>query len=292
MRFTGSIPALITPFHRDEVDFDSFARLVEWHIEEGSNGLVIGGTTGEGPTLTNDELHRCVALAVDIARFRIPIIAGAGSNSTREAIARTALARDAGADGVLHVTGYYNKPTQAQVLGHFQQVNAASSLPILVYNVPSRTGIEFSTDTIVALSALSKVQGIKDATGNVGRLSEQRVHIRKPFDFLSGDDATTLGYLAYGGVGCISATANVVPRLYAAFIRAGVAGDFALARKLNERMADLHGALFAEPSPSGLKYALSRMGRCEDLLRLPMTSVGEATRSRIDSALDMALRAD
>ncbi|MBV8465619.1 MAG: 4-hydroxy-tetrahydrodipicolinate synthase [Burkholderiales bacterium] len=288
MRFSGSIPALITPFRGEDVDYAAFARLVEWHIDEGSDGLVIAGTTGEAPTLTDDELHRCIALAVDVARFRIPIIAGASSNCTREAIVRTALARDAGADAVLHAAGYYNKPTQAQVIGHFQRVDAASALPILVYNVPSRTGIEFSTDTIVALAELPKVQGIKDATGNVGRLSEQRLRITKPFDYLSGDDATALGYLAHGGAGCISVTANVVPRLYAAFIRAGVEGDFRRARELNEKMATLHAALFFESSPGGAKYALSRLGMSEDSLRLPMTSVSEAARARIDAALACA----
>lgn len=285
MKFSGSIPALITPFTNDAVNFDTLAKLIEWHIAEGSSALVICGTTGECPTLSHQEQFETIATAVKIARGRIPIIAGAGSNCTREALDLTSLAKKAGADAALHATGYYNKPSQAQVIEHFRAVDAASELPIIVYNIPSRTGIEFSIETMAKLAEFKNIVGVKDSTGNVARLSQERIRINKEFSYLSGDDGTVLGYMAHGGAGCISVTANIVPRMYADFIAAGLKGDFETARSLQDKMIELHMSLFIEPSPGGAKYALSRMGLCENTLRAPITPITDAARERMDIAL-------
>ena len=289
MKFTGSIPALVTPFRNGEVDFDCLAQLIEWQIAEGSSGLVICGTTGECPTLSYEEQYQVVSFSVTQANKRIPIIAGASSNSTREALHLTDCAEKAGADGVLHATGYYNKPSQAQVIEHYKAIDACTSLPIIVYNIPSRAGIEFSVDTIAVLAQLEQVVGIKDSTGNPARISQERLRIDKPFSFLSGDDATALGYIAHGGHGCISVTANVVPRLYADFIAAALRGDFNQAQVLQQRLISLHMALFIEPSPGGAKYAMAKLGRCENELRLPITPITQAAQERVDAALALAL---
>ncbi len=285
MKFSGSIPALITPFTNDAVNFETLAKLIEWHIAEGSSALVICGTTGECPTLSHQEQYETIATAVKVARGRIPIIAGAGSNCTREALELTALAKQAGADGTLHATGYYNKPSQAQVIEHFRAIDAAAQLPIIAYNIPSRTGIEFSVDTMAKLAEMPNIVGVKDSTGDMGRLSLERTKIKKEFSYLTGDDSSALGYIAHGGVGCISVTANIVPRMYADFIAAAVKGDFVTARELQDKMIDLHLSLFVEPSPGGAKYALSRMGLCENNLRAPLTPITAAAQEKMDFAL-------
>lgn len=289
MKLTGSIAALVTPFNQGKVDDKALSELVEWHIAEGTSALAVGATTGESPALTVQERFDLLSLAVRVARGRLPIIAGLSSNHTREAILLATSAREAGADAILHATGFYNKPTQSQLIGHFKELDAVSELPILLYNIPSRTGIELSVDTVATLAGLPRVQGIKDSTGNVSRVTEERLRITKPFSFLSGDDATALGYLAHGGMGSISVTANLVPRRYAEFIRAAREGDFLRARELNDRMMALHRALFLEPNPAGIKYALSRQGLCRNELRLPMTPVSEAVQEQIDQAMQALL---
>ena len=288
MQFSGSIPALVTPFHQGRIDFDTLRRLVEWHVDEGSSAVVVGGTTGESPTLEADELAQAVRTACAAARGRIPVIAGAGSNATAHALALTRAAQAAGADAVLHVTGYYNKPSPRQVIEHFRAIDAATSLPILVYNVPARTGQELGVDTMAALAQLAHVVGVKDATGNVARVTHERRRVGKPFSFLSGDDSTSLGYVAHGGHGCISVTANVAPALCARMIALAAAGDLAAARALNDRLTPLHAALFLEPSPAGIKYAMARRGLCGEELRAPLLPVEAATRSAIDAALEIA----
>jgi 4-hydroxy-tetrahydrodipicolinate synthase len=283
--FSGSIPALVTPFVDDEVHLPSLARLVHWHIEQGSSALVVCGTTGESPTLGHDEHGEIVACAVSAAAGRVPVIAGAGSNSTREAVALSRLCAEAGAQALLHVTGYYNRPSPAQVHAHFRAVGEATALPILVYDIPARTGLAMTVDELVALAALPHVAGVKDATGDMARLSQARAALPPGFAYLSGDDASSLGYLAHGGHGCISTTANVAPALCAQMHRAAAAGDFAQARRIHERLMPLHLALFREPNPAGVKYALSRLGLCEDSLRLPLTPAGARTRAAIDAAM-------
>jgi 4-hydroxy-tetrahydrodipicolinate synthase len=288
IKFSGSIPALITPFVDDRFDVGTLSALIDWHVEHGSNGLVICGTTGECPTLTHEEHVSVTREAVRLAKGRIPIIAGAGSNSTQEALALTVAAEKAGADALLHVTGYYNKPTQRQVIEHFRRIDEATRLPILVYNIPSRTGQELTVDTIVELSMLEHVAGVKDSTGDVGRVTLERLRIAKPFTFLSGDDGTALGYIAHGGAGCISVTANVAPALCAELCAVAQAGRMAEARALQDRLMPLHMALFLEPSPGGVKYAMSRLGLCRNELRPPLGEISAQAKAAIDAAMSIA----
>lgn len=286
--FAGSIPALVTPFVNDRLDVDTLSALINWHVEQGSSGLVICGTTGECPTLTHEEHIAVVREAVHLAKGRIPIIAGAGSNSTQEALALTVAAEKSGADALLHVTGYYNKPTQRQVIEHFRRLDQATRLPILVYNIPSRTGQELTVDTIAELSMLEHVAGVKDSTGDVGRVTLERRRIAKPFAFLSGDDGTALGYIAHGGAGCISVTANVAPALCAELCAAAQAGRMAEARALQDRLMPLHMALFLEPSPGGVKYAMSKLGLCRNELRPPLSEISAQAKDAIDAAMIIA----
>jgi 4-hydroxy-tetrahydrodipicolinate synthase len=285
MQFSGSIPALVTPFVDGEFSREVLGRLVDWHVEQGSSGLVVCGTTGECPTLSHEEHVVVIAQAVKFARGRIPIIAGAGSNSTQEALFLTRASEEAGADAVLHVTGYYNKPTQKQVVEHFRAIDRITRLPIIVYNIPSRTGQELSVETIAALAELEHVAGVKDSTGNVARLTMERQKINRPFSYLSGDDGTCLGYVAHGGHGCVSVTANVVPRLCANMFVALREGDLPRARSVHDKLMPLNAALFLEPSPAGIKYAMSKLGLCTDELRMPLSPVTESARVAIDHAL-------
>ena len=286
--FSASIPALVTPFLNDAVDLPTLTRLVHWQIEQGSSAIVVCGTTGESPTLSHAEHGAIVAAAVQAAAGRVPIIAGAGSNSTREAVALSQLCAEAGAHALLHVTGYYNRPTPAQVFAHFEAVTQASALPVLVYHVPTRTGIGISVDELAALAQLPNIVGVKDATGSVARLSQERLRLPDDFVWLSGDDGSSLGHVAHGGMGCISTTANVAPALCARMMRAALAGDFAQARTLHEQLMPLHEALFLEPNPCGVKHAMARLGLCRDELRQPLLPVGQATRDAIDAALGHA----
>ena len=288
LAFSGSIPALVTPFHDDRVDVDAVHRLVDWHAREGSSAVVVGGTTGESPTLSDDELALLVRTARDAARGRLAVIAGAGSNVTAHAIASSRVAEQAGADALLHVTGYYNKPSQRQVVEHFRAVAAATRLPILVYNIPSRTGQELSLDTMAALARLETVVGVKDSTNDVARVTRERARIAGPFSFLTGNDTNALGYRAHGGHGCISVTANVAPGLCARMHALADAGDMAGAGSIQDRLMPLHDALFIEPSPAGIKYAMARLDLCREDLRAPLLPVEASTRAAIDDALAIA----
>ncbi len=289
--FKGSMPALVTPFtDSGAVDEKAFVDHVNWQIEEGSSGLVPVGTTGESPTLSHDEHKRVVELCVQTAAGRVPVIAGAGSNNTREAIDLATYAEKAGADAVLIVTPYYNKPTQKGLIAHFSAIAEATSLPIIIYNIPPRSVIDMSVETMATLVRSHKnIVGVKDATGKIERVSEQRIACGKDFIQLSGEDGTALGFNAQGGVGCISVTANVAPRLCAEFQALTQKGDYAGALELHDRLMPLHKAIFLEPGVMGAKYALKRLGRIGDAVRLPLTTpVEQSTADAIDAALKHA----
>jgi 4-hydroxy-tetrahydrodipicolinate synthase len=283
--FKGSFTALITPFKNGQVDDQAFSRLVEWQIEEGTHGLVPVGTTGECPTLSHDEHKHVVELCIKVARKRVPVIAGAGSNSTAEAIDFTRHAKKAGADAVLHVTGYYNKPTQEGLYQHFKAINDAVDIPIFLYNVPPRTIVDISVSTIGRCAKLTNVVGIKDATANVSRVTLQRLACGSAFVQLSGEDATALGFNVHGGVGCISVTSNVAPRLCSEFQTACMKGDWGTAREIQDRLMPLHDALFCETSPGPVKYAASRLGICSAETRLPLVPIAEESKKKVDAAL-------
>ncbi|KGD95048.1 4-hydroxy-tetrahydrodipicolinate synthase [Rhizobium sp. YS-1r] len=286
--FKGSIPALVTPFTTDgSVDEDAFAAHVEWQIGEGSSGLVPVGTTGESPTLSHDEHKRVVELCVKVAKKRVPVIAGAGSNNTREAIELAVHAENAGADAILVVTPYYNKPTQKGLIAHFSAIAEAVRLPIIIYNIPPRSVIDMSPETMGALAKSHRnIVGVKDATGKLERVSEQRITCGKEFVQLSGEDATALGFNAHGGVGCISVTANVAPRLCADFQATMLDGNYAKALEYQDRLMPLHKAIFMEPGLCGAKYALHRLRGMNRMVRSPLISTLEpATEAAIDAAM-------
>ncbi|HAC58124.1 MAG: 4-hydroxy-tetrahydrodipicolinate synthase [Parvibaculum sp.] len=286
--FKGSFVALITPFKNGKVDEAAFVKLVEWQIEQGTHGLVPCGTTGESPTLSHDEHKRVVELCIETARGRVPVIAGAGSNNTLEAIELTAFAKEAGADAVLSVTGYYNKPSQEGIYQHFKAVNEAVDIPIILYNIPGRTIVDISLETMTRLFELKNVVGVKDATANLARVSLQRQTMGAEFCQLSGEDATALGFNAHGGVGCISVTANIAPALCAEFQEATLAGDFAKALQIQDRLMPLHNALFLDPNPAPAKYAASLLGFCENELRLPLVPASAGTEEKVRSAMQHA----
>ena len=288
--FKGSMTALVTPFRKDGgFDDKAFADFVEWQVGEGTSGLVPVGTTGESPTLTHEEHRRVVQLCVEVAKGRVPVIAGAGSNNTAEAIALAQYAEKVGADAVLVVTPYYNKPTQRGLYAHFAAVAKATSLPIIIYNIPPRSVIDMTPETMGQLVGdFSNIVGVKDATGKIERVSEQRITCGRDFVQLSGEDASALGFNAHGGVGAISVTANVAPRLCAEFQDATLSGDRDKAIELQDRLMPLHKAIFIEPGVSGAKYALSRLGRVENVVRSPLVEVEAATAARIDAAMQHA----
>jgi 4-hydroxy-tetrahydrodipicolinate synthase len=286
--FRGSFTALITPFKNGAVDESAFARLVEWQIAQGTHGLVPVGTTGESPTLSHDEHKRVVEICVETAKKRVPVIAGAGSNSTTEAIDFTKHAKTVGADAVLIVMPYYNKPTQEGLYLHVKAINDAVDIPIFLYNVPPRTVVDMSVATMARCAHLKNVIGVKDATANLARASQQRLACGKNFVMLSGEDATALGFNAHGGQGCISVASNVAPALCADFQNACLAGDFAEALSIQDRLMPLHEALFVETSPGPVKYAASRLGLCSAETRLPLAPVSETTKRMVDAALTSA----
>jgi 4-hydroxy-tetrahydrodipicolinate synthase len=283
--FRGSFTALVTPFRNGSLDERAFRQIVDWQIAEGTNGLVPAGTTGESPTLRREEHRLVVEWCVEQSAGRVPVIAGTGSNSTAEAIALSVEAEKAGANAVLVVTPYYNKPTQEGLYRHFKAVNAAISLPIIIYNIPGRSVVDLSVDAMKRLFELENIAGVKDATGNMARVCEQRLAMGTGFNQLSGDDATALGFMAHGGHGCISVTSNVAPRLCARFQQACLRHEHAGALALQDRLMPLHQALFLETSPAPVKYALSMLGRCAETLRLPMVPVSEPTRLAIRRAM-------
>jgi 4-hydroxy-tetrahydrodipicolinate synthase len=283
--FNGSITALITPFKDGKVDERAFQRLVEWQIDQGTHGLVPCGTTGESPTLTHDEHRRVVELCIEAAAGRVPVIAGTGSNSTTEAVELTRHAKSAGADGVLVVTPYYNKPTQEGLYQHFKAINDCADVPIVVYNIPGRSVIDMSVETMARLFKLPNIVGVKDATANMARASLQRAALGIEFVQLSGEDATALGFMAHGGQGCISVTANVAPALCSEFQLACLAGNFHRALQLQDRLMPLHDALFVESNPGPVKYAASKLGLCSADTRLPLAPLAPASRKKVEDAL-------
>ena len=283
--FKGSMPALVTPFKNGELDLETLKKLIEWHIGEGSHGFVPVGTTGESPTLSHDEHDAVVECVVKAAAGRVPVIAGAGSNNTLESIRLAQAAEKAGADAVLVVTPYYNKPTQGGLIAHFRAVHDACNLPIIIYNIPPRSVVDMSPETMGELAKLPRIAGVKDSTGDVSRVSAQRITCGTDFIQLSGEDAQALGHRAMGGSGCISVTANVAPRLCAEFQNALTAGDFKTALDYQDRLMPLHMAIFVEPGLAGAKYAMSRLGLCNDEVRLPLVGISDSTKVQIDDAM-------
>ncbi len=287
-RIKGSITALITPFKDGKVDEEAFRALVNWQIAEGTQGLVPCGTTGESPTLSHEEHNRVIELCVQEARGRVPVIAGAGSNSTGEAIALTRHAREVGCDAVLSVTGYYNKPTQEGQYRHFMAIADAVDIPVILYNIPGRAVVQISVETMARLARHPNIIGVKDATADLTRPSRERLAIGPGWLMLSGEDGTALGYNAHGGAGCISVTANIAPRLCAEFQAACAAGDFATARQYQDRLMPLHEALFCETSPAPVKYAASLLGKSGESVRLPLAEASEAARTLVKAAMQKA----
>ena len=283
--FKGSITALVTPMRDGEIDEEAFRGFVEWQVAEGSHGLVPVGTTGESPTLSHDEHKRVVKISIEVARGRVPVIAGAGSNNTREAIDLARFAEKAGANGVLVVTPYYNKPNQEGLYQHYKAINDAVGIPIIIYNIPPRSVIDMNVDTMARLFELKNIAGVKDATGKIDRISLQRQAMGADFIQLSGDDSTAMAVMAHGGHGCISVTANVAPKLLAEFQSACLAGDYGRALTYQDRLMPLHVALFLEPNPTGIKYALSVIGKMREDVRLPLVKVSPPTGEKIRAAM-------
>jgi 4-hydroxy-tetrahydrodipicolinate synthase len=283
--FKGSLPALITPFKNGAVDFDTLKKLVDWHVAEGSHGLVPVGTTGESPTLSHEEHGAVIEAVVKAAAGRIPVIAGAGSNATAEGIGLIRHAQKVGADAALVVTPYYNRPTQAGLIAHFTALHDASDLPIIIYNIPARSVVDMLPATMGELAKLPRIIGVKDATANLARPSQQRITCGADFIQLSGEDATALGFNAHGGTGCISVTANVAPKLCSEFQEATLRGDYATALEYQDRLMPLHEAIFIEPGLVGAKYALSVLGLCSEEVRLPLVGLTDGTKDRIRAAM-------
>lgn len=281
----GSIPALVTPFKDGALDLVALEKLVEWQIDQGSTGLVPVGTTGESPTLSHAEHREVIEVVVKTAAGRVPVIAGAGSNNTVEGIDLIRHAEKVGADAALVVTPYYNKPTQAGLIAHYTALHDCCNLPIIIYNIPGRSVVDMTPETMGQLAKLPRIIGVKDATGKIERVSQQRATCGADFIQLSGEDATALGFNAHGGVGAISVTANVAPRLCAEFQAATLAGDFAKALEYQDRLMPLHEAIFIEPGLVGAKYGLSLLGRCSTDVRLPLVGLTEPTRDRIRAAM-------
>lgn len=282
--FRGSIPALVTPFKNGEVDLDTLKQLVEWHIAQGSHGLVPVGTTGESPTLTHEEHDLVVATVVQQSAGRIPVIAGAGSNNTVETVRLVEAAKAAGADAALVVTPYYNKPTQRGLIAHFAAA-AEIGLPIVIYNIPGRSVVDMSPATMGELAKLPAIVAVKDATGDLSRVPKTRITCGHDFIQLSGEDATALGFNAHGGVGCISVTANIAPKLCAEFQEATLNGDFKKALEYQDRLMPLHEAVFVEPGVAGAKYGMSLLGLCSDEVRSPLTGLLDSTKAQIRAAM-------
>ncbi len=283
--FRGSLTALVTPFKNGALDETAFRNLVSWQIAEGSHGLVPVGTTGESPTLSHDEHHKVVEWCIEEAKGRVPVIAGAGSNSTREAVSLAKHAEKAGADAVLVVTPYYNKPTQEGMYHHFKAVNDAVGIPIFIYNIPPRSVVDMSVETMTRLFELKNIAGVKDATANLARVSQQRHAMGPDFIQLSGEDMTALAYMSAGGHGCISVVANVAPRLCADLMTAVMKGDYATGLKFQDRLTPLHDAVFKEPGLAGAKHGLKALGRIDDEVRLPLMPVTPPTGQVIREAM-------
>lgn len=283
--FKGSFPALVTPFKNGELDLDTLKNLVEWHIGEGSHGLVPVGTTGESPTLTHTEHETVVEEVVRAAAGRVPVIAGAGSNNTLESIRFMQHAEKVGADAALVVTPYYNKPTQRGLIAHFTALHDCCELPIIIYNIPGRSVVDMTPETMGELAKLPRIIGVKDATGDLARVSHQRMTCGKQFIQISGEDATAHGFNAQGGVGVITVTGNVAPKLVAEVQNSTLAGDYAKALEIQDKLMPLHKAIFTEPGLVGVKYAMSKLDLCSDEVRLPLTGLSDETKALVDDAL-------
>ncbi|EEE37997.1 dihydrodipicolinate synthase [Rhodobacteraceae bacterium KLH11] len=283
--FKGSMPALVTPFSNGALDLETLKHLVEWQIQQGSTGLVPVGTTGESPTLSHEEHETVIAEVVKAAAGRVPVIAGAGSNNTVEAVRFVQFAQKIGAEAALVVTPYYNKPTQKGLLAHFQTLHDCADIPIIIYNIPGRSIVDMTPETMAELARLPRIVGVKDATGDLARVSQQRASCGADFCQLSGEDATALGFNAHGGVGCISVTANVAPKLCAEFQQATLAGDYVTALAYQDRLMPLHEAIFIEPGLVGAKYALSKLGLCSTEIRSPLTDLDDSTKAAIEAAM-------
>ena len=283
--FKGSYPALVTPFKNGELDLETLKKLVEWHIGEGTNGFVPVGTTGESPTLTHEEHELVIEEVVRASAGRVPVIAGAGSNNTLEAIRFMQFAEKAGADAGLVVTPYYNKPTQRGLIAHYTALHDCCDLPIIIYNIPGRSVVDMTPETMGELAKLPRIIGVKDATGDLNRVSQQRITCGSDFVQLSGEDGTALAFNAHGGQGCISVTANVAPRLCSEFQAATLEGNYAKALELQDRLFPLHEAIFVEPGLVGAKYAMSQLGLCSEEVRSPLTGLLDSTKAQIDAAM-------
>ena len=283
--FKGSFVALITPFANGSVDEDAFQSFVDWQIKHGTHGLVPCGTTGESPTLSHAEHERVVDMCIEVAKGRVPVVAGAGSNATEEAISLTRHAKAAGADAVLHVTPYYNKPNQEGLYQHFKAIHDAVEIPILIYNIPPRSIVDMSVETMARLAELPNIVGVKDATGDAIRPIETRIACGPDFCQMSGEDPAVIALLAQGGHGCISVTANVAPRQCADMHESWMGGDHDAALAMQERLMPLHRALFVEPSPGPVKFAASLLGLCGENVRLPLVAPTSATRERVEGAM-------
>ena len=284
---TGSLPALVTPFANGKVDIDALKKLVDWHIDQGSHGLVPVGTTGESPTLTHEEHDRVVEVVVAQAAGRVPVIAGAGSNNTAETVRLVKAAKEAGATAALVVTPYSNKPTQAGLKAHFLAA-ADCGMDIIIYNIPGRSAVDMSVETMGELAAHKHIIGVKDATGDLSRVPKQRLTCGEDFVQLSGEDATALGFNAHGGIGCISVTANMAPALCAQMQEATLAGDYETALKITDKLMPLHLATFQEPGLVSAKYGLSKLGLCTQEVRSPLVGLSDDAKSAMDAALRYA----
>ncbi len=287
--FNGAYTALITPFKNGEIDEQALVNIINWQIDEGINGLVPVGTTGETPTLTHEEHARVVQICVKTTAGRVPVIAGAGSNSTAEAVEMVEFAQKAGADGVLCVAPYYNKPNQEGLFLHFSAIASATNLPVILYNIPSRSIVDIEVQTMARLRKAHKnIAGVKDATSDMGRVNEQRAALGNDFIQLSADDMSSVGYNAQGGHGCISVISNVAPKLFSQMQRASLSGDYKEALRILDLLSPLMNALFLDPSPAGPKYVAKKLGLCEADIRLPMVSVSKKTALIIDAAMEHA----
>lgn len=286
--FGGSFTALITPFENGHVDESAYQRFIQWQIDQGTHGVVPCGTTGESTTLSHEEHMRATELCIEVAKGKVPVIAGSGSNSTEEAIRLTRHAKEAGADAVLVVAPYYNKPTQEGLYQHYKAIHDAVEIPIMVYNVPSRSVVDIGVETMARLAKLPNIVGVKDATADLARPARTRIAIGEDFIQLSGEDATVVPFLAQGGHGCISVTSNVAPRQCSDLHQAWQRGDLATVRRINDRLMPLHAALFVETSPAPTKYAVSVLGLCENRLRLPMVPVRPETEATVREAMTHA----
>ena len=284
-KFTGSITALITPFNGNKVDYDTFGKFIEWQIEQGTHGIVPCGTTGESPTLNHDDHNEVIAFAIKQAKGRIPVIAGTGSNSTEEAIDMSKTAEKAGADALLIVSPYYNKPSQEGLFQHFKAINDAVGIPIIIYNIPGRSVVDIQDATLIRMLELKNIKGMKDATGNLDRISNLRPYTSSDFCYLGGDDGLALAFNALGACGTISVSSNVAPKLCAELQNLSLAGDYKKALEIHDKLIPLHRTMFCETSPAPAKYAAKLLGFGNGEVRLPLVAASDSAKNQVEKAL-------